>query len=77
MTLRTSYWQLSVKTLYWLIIKETSGNTNAVKRRDLVGRQEVVDWILRYRSETTREFMGFTMSRVGWEAKLKEWGIEA
>ncbi|KKL97433.1 hypothetical protein LCGC14_1834500 [marine sediment metagenome] len=40
------------------------------------GIMEVVDWVMKYRSETTREFMGFTMSRVEWQANLKEWGLE-
>ena len=40
------------------------------------GIKEVVDWVMKYRSETTREFMGFTMSRVEWQANLKEWGLE-
>ncbi len=40
------------------------------------GQKRVVEWIMKYRSETTREFMGFTITRDGWQSKLKEWGVE-
>ena len=41
------------------------------------GMKVVVEWLKRYRSETTREFVGFTLSREVWQAKLKEWGIKS
>ena len=39
------------------------------------GIKEVVEWMMRYRSETTREFVGFTIGNISWQAKMKEWGI--
>ncbi len=39
------------------------------------GRRDVVEWIMKYRSETTREFMGFTIMRDKWQAQLKAWGV--
>ena len=40
------------------------------------GIKEVVDWIKKYRSESTREFICLTFSREGFESKLKEWGLQ-
>ena len=50
-------------------------NTDRDKRTRLEGRKEVVEWIAKYRTETTREFIGFTFTRAEWEAKVKEWGL--
>jgi len=43
-----------------------------VKEAQQTGGKEVVEWILKYRSETTREFIGFTLTMAAWEAKQKE-----
>ena len=39
------------------------------------GIQTVVEWLSKYRSESTREFICFTLFKEAWEAKLKDWGI--
>ena len=39
------------------------------------GIREVVEWIMRYRSESTREFVCLTLGKEAWQTQLKEWGI--
>jgi len=39
------------------------------------GVKEVVEWLGLHRSETTRQFVGFTIDKKNWQAKLKEWGL--
>jgi len=39
------------------------------------GREEVVEWVKKYRSESTREFICLTLLKETWQAKLKEWGL--
>ena len=39
------------------------------------GIREVVEWLGLHQSETTRQFVGFTICTENWQAKLKEWGI--
>ena len=40
------------------------------------GRKEVVEWMKKYRSESTRDFVCLTFFKANWEAQLKVWGIE-
>ena len=37
--------------------------------------REAVEWISKYRSESIREFICFTLFKEAWLAKLEEWGI--
>jgi len=37
------------------------------------GIREVVEWLKRHRTETTKEFVDFTILKEKWQAKLKEW----
>ena len=39
------------------------------------GIKEVVEYIKKYRSESTSEFICLTFLKETWSAKLKEWGI--
>ena len=39
------------------------------------GRREVVEWMMGHRTETTSEFICFTMLRVNWQAKREGWGV--
>ena len=34
-------------------------------------RRKILEWIAKYRSETTREFIGFTLTMAEWKAKLE------
>ena len=36
--------------------------------------REMVEWMIKYRSESTGQFICFTLNKEQWQAKLKEWG---
>ena len=53
-----------------MLISEPEQLTNLYK----AGIREVVEWIMKYRSESTREFICLTFIKKDWEAFLKDKG---
>ena len=49
---------------------------NAFEEGINTGRREVVEWMKKYRSESTREFVCLTFVKEMWQAKFKEWGFD-
>ena len=40
------------------------------------GRREVVEWMNKHRTESTREFICFTILIINWQSQLEKWGIK-
>lgn len=63
-------------------MKQTTNGHDAISYLEghqegkIEGRKEVVDLLKRCRSETTREFIGFVLSKESWQSQLKKWGLD-